>query len=46
MVGYCMKDNGHNRYEFVPHKVSADDMNEGKMEYAKFSKMGLENGSV
>ena len=38
-----MKDNGHNQFEFVHHNVSADDMNEGKMEYAKFGRMGLKN---
>ena len=40
MIGYCMKNNGNKYFEFVHHNVSADDMN-GKMEHAKFRKVGL-----
>lgn len=29
--------------EFVHPNVSAEDMNEGKMEYAKFGKVGMNN---
>ena len=43
MVGYCMKDNMEEHFEFVHHNVSSYDMNEGKMEYAKFSKVSLKN---
>jgi hypothetical protein len=28
-VGYCMKDNGKNHFEFVHHDVLVDDWNEG-----------------
>lgn len=38
-----MKDNGDNHFKFVHHIVSANDMNEAKMEYAKFGKVGLKN---
>lgn len=41
MMGYCVKDNGEEHFEFVHHNVLADDMNGGKMEYAKFGKLGL-----
>jgi hypothetical protein len=40
-IGYCMKDNGKEHIEFVHH--IPDDMNEGKMEYVKFKKAGLNN---
>jgi hypothetical protein len=43
MVGYCMKDNGEECLEFVHTNVSMEDTNEGKMEYAKFEKVGLNN---
>lgn len=43
MVGYCMKDNGEEHFEFVHNNVSTHDMNEGKMEHAKFGRMGLNN---
>ena len=43
MVGYCMKDNGEDCFEFVHHNVLGDDMNEGNMEYAKIGKVGLKN---
>lgn len=43
MVGYCVKDNGQDQFEFVHHNMSADDMNVGKMEYTKFGKVGLKN---
>lgn len=29
MVGYCMKDNGENHFQFVHHDVHVDDLNEG-----------------
>lgn len=43
MIGYCMKDNGKDRFEFVHHNVLGDDMNEGNMEYAKIGKISLKN---
>lgn len=43
MVGYCMKDNGEECLEFVHTTVTMEDMNEDKMEYAKFGKVGLKN---
>lgn len=43
MIWYCMKDNGGEHFEFVHHNVSADVMNEGKLECAKFGKVGLNN---
>lgn len=37
MVGYCLKDNGEDYFEFViHHNASFKDRNEGKLEYAKF----------
>ena len=44
MVGYCIKDNGKDHIEFVQHNVFADDMNELKMKYMNFGKVGLKNG--
>ena len=41
MVGYCMKDKGEEHFEFVHRTISMEDMNEGKLEYAKFRKFGL-----
>ena len=38
MVEYCMKDNDEQRFEVMHHNVSAKDMNEETMEYAKFGK--------
>lgn len=38
-----MKDNGEEHFEFVHRNVSAEDMNDGKMEYTKFGKVGLNN---
>lgn len=38
MVGDYMKDYGKDHFEFVHHNVSTHDMNEGKMNYAKFGK--------
>ena len=38
----CVKDSGEEHSKFVHHNVSAHDMNEGKMEYAKFNKVGIE----
>lgn len=38
-----MKDNEEEHFEFVHHNVSAVDMNEGKMEHAKFRKVGFNN---
>ena len=44
MVGYRMKDNGEpDHFKFVHHNVTANGMNEGKMEYAKFGEVGLKN---
>jgi hypothetical protein len=43
MLGYCVKGNGEDHFEFVHHIASANDMNEGKMEYMKFVKVGLNN---
>lgn len=39
MVGYCMKDNTEEHFEFVHHDVSTENMNEGEMEYAKLRKL-------
>lgn len=41
MVGYCMKDNGQDHFEFVHYNVFAEDRSEGKMKYTKFGKVGL-----
>lgn len=41
MVGYNMKDNKEERFEFVHHIVLWEDMNDGKMEYTKLGKVGL-----
>lgn len=41
MVGDCMKDNKEDHFEFVHHNVFANGLNEGKMEYTKFGKVGL-----
>lgn len=38
-----MKVIGEEHFEFVHHNVSANDMNEGKMEYAKFGKISFNN---
>jgi hypothetical protein len=38
-----MKDNGEEHFEFVHHNVSAIDMNEGKIEYAKFGEISSNN---
>jgi hypothetical protein len=43
MIGYCMKDSGEEHFEFVHHNVSVEDMNDGKMEYTKSGKLGLNN---
>lgn len=43
VVGCCMKGNGEEQFEFVNHNVSADDMNKGKLEHAKFGKVNLNN---
>lgn len=29
MVGYCMRDNGENHFDFVHHNVLSNDVNEG-----------------
>ena len=42
-IGYCMKVNGEEQFEFVHHNVCADGVNEDKLEYAKFGKVGLNN---
>lgn len=38
-----MKDNGEEHFEFVHHNVSAEDMNDSKMEYVKLGKASLNN---
>lgn len=43
MIGYCMKDNAEEQFEFVHHNGLFDDMIEDQMEYAKLGKVGLEN---
>lgn len=43
MLGYCTKGNMEEHFEFVHHNVYVDDINEGKMEYVKFMKVGLNN---
>ena len=43
MVGYCMKNNREEHFEFVHCNVYAEDMNVGHMEYAKFGNVGLNN---
>lgn len=43
MVGYCMEDNGEEQFEFVHHNLTMKDMNDGKLEYVKFRKIGLNN---
>jgi hypothetical protein len=44
MVGYyCMKDFGTDHFGFVHHNVFAKEMNQRKMKYAKFEKVGLNN---
>lgn len=42
-VRYCIKVNGEEHFKFLHHNVSAHDMNEGKMKYAKFVKVRLNN---
>lgn len=42
-MGYCMKKNDDEHFRFVHLNVSTNDMNEGKLEYAKFKKIGLNN---
>ena len=43
MIGYYMKDNGEDHFEFVHHNVWADGIYDGKMEHAKCSKVGSNN---
>lgn len=43
MIGYCVKGNGEEHYECVHDNVSANDTNDGKMEYVKFGNFGLDN---
>jgi hypothetical protein len=38
-----MKVNGEEHFEFLHHNIWADDMNEDKLEYKKFGKIGLNN---
>ena len=38
-----MKDNGEEHFEFVHHNIFSYDMYEGKSEYAKFGRFGLNN---
>ena len=40
MIGYRMKGNGEERFEFVHCNASMEDMNEGKLEYVKCRKVG------
>ena len=40
MVTYCMNDNVEYHFKFVHHNITADDMNECKLEYVKFGKVG------
>lgn len=37
--GYYMKDNPGDHFEFMHHNVITNDMNVGKMGYAKFRKL-------
>ena len=46
MVGCCVENNGEEHFEFECRNVYADDMNEGKMEYTKFGKVGLNNNHL
>jgi hypothetical protein len=41
MLGFRMKVNGEAHFEFVHHNISTDDMNDGKMKYEIFGKVGL-----
>ena len=43
MIGYHMKVNWEEQFEFIHHNVCTYDMNEGKLEYVKFGKVGLNN---
>lgn len=43
MVGYFMQDKGEEHFKIVNHNVSTNDANEGKMQYAKYGKVGLNN---
>lgn len=43
MIGYCIKDNGEDHFEFLHYNMSEDDMNEENMKYAKFGKVKLKN---
>lgn len=36
-----MKDDGKDHFEFVYHDLSANDMNEDKLEYTKCGRIGL-----
>lgn len=36
-----MKDNGEEHFKSVHHNVAVDGMNEARLEYAKFGKIGL-----
>lgn len=38
-----MKDDGKDHFEFVYHDLSANDMNEDKLEYTKCGRIGLNN---
>ena len=46
MVRYCMKDNGEEHFEYVHHNISSKDMNEDKLEYAKFRMVVLRIKSI
>ena len=43
MAGYCVKYIGEENFEFVHHNVFANNMNEGKLEYAKLKNISLNN---
>jgi hypothetical protein len=43
MMGYCTEDKWKEQFEFVHHNLFAQNMNDGKLESAKFSKIGFNN---
>jgi hypothetical protein len=43
MVELVMRDNDEEHFEFVYHNAIAEDLNNAKLEYAKFGKMHLKN---
>jgi hypothetical protein len=42
MVGYCMKDNGEEQFEFVHHNVFMEAMHDGKNDICKVKEGGFE----